>query len=169
MSVRPATADDAPRIAEIAREAWHTAYDDALGTETVDALVDEWYAPDRLEDYIAGTPHYFVAERDGRVVGYVAGSTDVEERPPGQAVLGAIYVRPDYWDEGIGSRLLERFAASVGEDDADEVAAVVLADNGVGRAFYDRHGFETVERRQEKLGGEPVKELVVVADVAGLR
>jgi ribosomal protein S18 acetylase RimI-like enzyme len=183
--VRPATPEDVSRIAEIARETWHTAYDDLLGAETVDALIDEWYASDRLEDDVAGTPHYFVAERErerdedgesggdgdgaNEVVGYVAGSTGAEERPPGQAVLGAIYVRPGCWGQGVGSRLLERFAASVADDGAGEIAAVVLAGNEVGRSFYDRHGFETVERREEVLGGEPVEELVVAADVATLR
>ncbi|ELY52508.1 GNAT family N-acetyltransferase [Natronolimnohabitans innermongolicus] len=53
--VRPATLEDVWAIHETARASWHAAYDDILGAERVDDVVDEWYALGDLESAIAGT------------------------------------------------------------------------------------------------------------------
>ncbi|MFC4358869.1 GNAT family N-acetyltransferase [Halobium salinum] len=146
MRIRPAAPDDAPGIAEVAREAWHAAYDDLLGPGLVDDRVDGWYDVERLREGLDAADHYVVAEVDSggagtEVVGYAAASTGVEGRPDDEATLEAIYVRPDHWGEGVGSRLLERVAGSVADTGIERLSAVVFADNEVGRAFYDRHGF----------------------------
>lgn len=54
--------------------------------------------------------------------------------------VGAIFVRPDYHGRGVGRQLMDFVA------DFHEVLEVeVFERNVVGRAFYDKYGFELVE------------------------
>jgi len=54
--------------------------------------------------------------------------------------VGAIFVRPDYHGRGVGRQLMDFVA------DFHEVMEVeVFERNVVGRAFYDKYGFEFVE------------------------
>jgi GNAT superfamily N-acetyltransferase len=130
--VRPATRSDAPAVRATAHASWHAAYDDVLGPETVERVVDEWYGVASLRTAVAESV-FHVAAVDGAVVGFVnAGPNPAYDE--GTAELYRIYVHPDRWGEGIGGRL--------------------LAENAVGVGFYEGHGFEHVETGTVDLGDE---------------
>lgn len=150
VTVRPAELDDIPDIRRVARAAWHAAYDDVFGADAVDAMVEEGYDDAVLTEMIdLDEVGLFVATRDGAVVGYAScGMTS----PAGIGDLD-VYVHPDHWGEGIGTKLLEH-----GEDHLREVGTMtvrdeVLAENDVGNAFY-RDRFETAGQRTVAFGGE---------------
>ena len=65
-----------------------------------------------------------VAEEAGRVIGFIA---------HGDQQLHALYVLPEFWDRGVGARLLEA-AGPVSE-------LWVLAGNERARRFYERRGW----------------------------
>jgi GNAT superfamily N-acetyltransferase len=73
--------------------------------------------------------------------------------------LGALYVDPDWWGAGVGTRLLAAVTAALRERGADRVEARVLAANEVGRAFYEARGFEPVTEATTTLFGETVLEV----------
>ncbi|WP_313694878.1 hypothetical protein [Halorarum halobium] len=52
--------------------------------------------------------------------------------------------------------------------DRDRISAVVLADNEVGRAFYDARGFSVVGERETSFSGVERDELIVRADLDDL-
>jgi ribosomal protein S18 acetylase RimI-like enzyme len=115
---------------------------------------DEWYDPAVVRGYfddrevsvfVAGDP----------VVGYAFCRHYPAEN---RLHLTAIYVRPERWGEGIGSRLLERVEAEAQTLDVERVDLVVLAANDIGRSFYDRHDYEQVHEREETL--DEARELV---------
>lgn len=152
VTVRPARPDDATAIREVAREAWHAAYDDLLGPDAVDERVDAWYDPDRIRESISSPGSFSVAVDDGTVVGFVHLAPPGPEAPsvlrdPGAAVLFRLYVRPGRWDEGIGSALLDAAERRVDER-FDRVRCVVYADNDRARSFFASRGFEERERLQ---------------------
>jgi len=151
-SVRVATPADAPDIKRVAGSTWHTVYDDILGSETVEAMVEEGYAVDRLEEMAAlDDIGLFVPTVDGEVVGHAScGLTD----PHGIGDFD-VYVHPDYWGEGIGSDLLDRGFDHLRGLSVRRVRDQVLADNEPGNAFYAKH-FERVDERTEEYGGEPL-------------
>ncbi|UIO99117.1 GNAT family N-acetyltransferase [Halobaculum sp. CBA1158] len=187
--VRDADPEDAEAVAAVARESWHAAYGGVLSADAIDATVDEWYDPGRLRRHIASDGAFLVAEADAGGDGERAVSggdgerTDAtasgsDDRPLGFAharyadgvgnvVLRRIYVRPDAWGEGVGTALLRAVAARFG-DDHDRISAVVLADNEVGRSFYDSLGFETVGSQTTTFGGEEREERIVAADLDAL-
>jgi ribosomal protein S18 acetylase RimI-like enzyme len=151
---RPATPDDAPAVRRIARIAWHAAYDDLLGPDRVEALVDEWHDAERLRGTFADpdSAHAAIDEATGGA----------------EAELVRLYALPDYWGSGVGSALLDAIAEDLRAADVGRLRAVVAADNDVGRRFYDRHGFRCREERAAELAGASLREVVVVADVGTL-
>jgi ribosomal protein S18 acetylase RimI-like enzyme len=170
--VRPVTPGDAAAVARIARTTWHAAYDDVLGPDRVARIVDEWYALDRLRESLDAVDTGHVVVRTGRgeptdpdPIGF---ATARVEGGRAAAELDRLYALPDEWGSGAGHRLLDAVVADLRAEGVDRLRAVVLADNDVGRSFYDRRGFAVHERRTETLAGAPVETVVVVADVADL-
>jgi ribosomal protein S18 acetylase RimI-like enzyme len=99
---------------------------------------------------------YFVAVADG-VVGYASGDAGDTE---GVGHLTSIYVHPDRWGDGIGSRLLnsvERFLAAEGVRD---VRLRVLAGNDDGIEFYRAQGYERESAQTAEMGSRTYRELV---------
>ncbi|WP_265108617.1 GNAT family N-acetyltransferase [Halosolutus halophilus] len=163
--IRQATTEDVWAVHETARESWHAAYDDLLGRDRVDEIVDEWYAIGEIESSIDDTrgrddAAFLVVESAAD-----AGSepTETDERCRGfahivpwpederVAYLVRIYVRPELWGEGIGTALLEHLEAEC-EEVFDRLRLAVLADNEIGVSFYESRGFERVGTYESDLG-----------------
>lgn len=158
VAIREATAGDVPAIRRVAERGWNAAYGDIVSQATIDAAMDEWYAPDSTRAAIEREDvTYLVAERDRTVLGYVSGGPGDETTV---AHLGAIYVDPDHWGAGIGTALLSAFESACRERGYDGVRFEVLAENDVGTSFYRSHGFAVVEERTTDLFGESVRERV---------
>jgi len=158
VSIRPATPDDAAEIQRVARASWHAAHDDIVGSEAVDDAIDEWYDPERLADAAARDEGTFpVALADGDVVGFAQGVPGDGDDP---AWLARIYVDPDCWGDGVGTELLARVESWVRGTDADRLRLAVMADNDVGNAFYETHGYEVVAEREAELFGATFEEYV---------
>ncbi|ELZ19340.1 N-acetyltransferase GCN5 [Haloterrigena salina JCM 13891] len=172
-AVRPATRDDVWAIHQTARESWHAAYDEILGSDRVDEVVDDWYAIGDLESSIDGASKradvaFLVAEsaddgararsmddradRIGEFDRECAGFAHAVPWPEDPAVgyLARLYVTPEIWGEGTGTQLLTRLEADL-EDAFDRLRLAVLAANDVGIAFYESAGFERVATRKNDL------------------
>lgn len=144
-TIRPATADDAERIQQVARESWHAAYGDFLDEATIDETVDAWYEPEKLiaDDITPDDRAIFVAVADGTVVGFVEVAPSGKD--DGVAHLYRIYVVPDFWSRGIGTALLDRAETVLRKRGFDRLVLSVFADNAVGVQFYESAGFERIE------------------------
>jgi len=155
VTIREATVEDVSGVQQVARAGWTAAYDDILRTETIERAMEEWYATESVSGQIEREDvGCFVAEDGSDVVGYVTGGPGESEDT---AVLGAIYVDPDRWGEGIGSRLLERFESFCREEGYEAVSFEVFVGNEVGASFYRKHGYSADERRESDLFDEPVE------------
>ncbi|ELZ22653.1 GNAT family N-acetyltransferase [Natrinema limicola] len=165
--VRQATVDDIWAVHEIARESWHAVYDDALGSDTVDDVVDDWYAIGDLESAISTTQSrddaaFLVAETasdvpadgetDCRSALELDGFAHVVPWPEDTTVafLARLYVRPAVWNDGTGTALLETLETSLAPG-FDRVRVPVLTDNEIGIFFSESRGFDRVETRSSGL------------------
>ena len=158
VTVRVSHPGDVGAIQRVARAAWHAAYDDLLGAEFVDQVLEEWYEDDAIE---AGITHdaqdFFVAVDDDEIVGYA----HVGPHPPRRVhQLYRLYVHPDEWRRGIGRQLLAEVEQALFERDVQRYEVQVLADNEIGIAFYESTGFERVDRSEREMAGETVTEYV---------
>lgn len=148
--VREATPDDVESIRTIARRSWEQAYEDVLSDETVDELLAAGYSTAAIEEMVTSPEaELFVATADGEPVGY-ASTTPDESADVGDV---NVYVDPERWGEGVGSRLLERLEETLAERGITRVRDYVLVENDAGNAFYRAH-YEKTGERDVEIGGE---------------
>lgn len=153
---RDATTEDVPAIRRIAEAGWNATYGSILEPETIDRAMAAWYDPESMRQVIeAGDVLYFVAEREDAVIGYASGGLCDEESV---ATLGAIYVDPDHWREGVGTALLTEFERACKKAGCDTLEIRVLEGNEVGSAFYRNRGYRVTETQESELFGEPIRE-----------
>jgi ribosomal protein S18 acetylase RimI-like enzyme len=155
-SVRRAAFADARAIAGVHIETWRTAYAHIFPAEFLAGLsIDERAAlAERLltED----SEEIFVAELDGRVVGFASGGRSRDEddaAAPGEVY--AIYVNAAAWGRGAGRRLLDRLEEALRSAGFDEATLWVLEDNPRARRFYEAAGWRAIGPER----GHPAREL----------
>jgi GNAT superfamily N-acetyltransferase len=108
-----------------------------------------------------GSTTIFVAERDGRILGFCALATptrdeDAHERT---AELGAIYVDPSSWRSGVGGALMDAALDQLRNGDWSDITLWVFAENTGARAFYAHYGFhpDGIELLHERSGQKEVR------------
>ncbi|KZN25312.1 acetyltransferase [Haladaptatus sp. R4] len=147
IEIRHARRSDVPHIRRVARRGWQEAYADFLSETVIEAELSTWYTSDAVEAAIRDeTRPYFVATHDETVVGY---SKAVADTPI--ATLSTLYVSPDCWSGGVGTRLLDAATTELESRGATALELTVFAENGAAIGFYESNGFERV--------GEQISEL----------
>ena len=111
-----------------------------------------WFSPDAQDRAVPADLKYqqgFLAESDGRVVGFI--TLFVAE---GRLNIGWLAVRRDYHRQGIGGKLLARAEQRAAELGLSELATYTLGDSveykpyEMTRAFYFKHGFQIYQRNK---------------------
>jgi ribosomal protein S18 acetylase RimI-like enzyme len=158
IAVRESTPDDVPGVRRVARRGWEAAYGDVLDPATIERALEEWYAPAFVRESVerADVVHLVAVDesgRDGAVVGYTGGWVPDADDPE-RGVVGTLYVDPDRWGAGIGTRLFERALDALRGQGVTRVTIRVLAENAVGRSFYESRGFEVAAESADDLFGE---------------
>jgi GNAT superfamily N-acetyltransferase len=142
--VRAARTEDARPVAEVHVASWRHAYrgllpDGYLERQSVDDREAMWLGVFADPDAKRGA---FVAEVDGRIVGFAsfAPSRD-EDVPERTGEIPAVYVDPSVLGTGVGRELFD--AATVALRDAGFAKATlwVLGTNALARRFYEMAGW----------------------------
>jgi GNAT superfamily N-acetyltransferase len=145
-TIRPGRRDDAAEAARLwmhsAQE--HTSHDRIYATAPGAERVMRRF----LADLTSSSHSFlFVAELDGRTVGFISG--ELREGSPTfrqktWASVDDVFVEPDYRNRGMGRALLKSVEAWAKERGADGISLQVAAANGRGRKFYGELGFREV-------------------------
>jgi GNAT superfamily N-acetyltransferase len=122
ITIRAATSDDAPAVADVYLASFRSTYDFPLAH--TDDEVRAW-----IRDVLVAAGGTWVAVD---LVGEVVAMMAVE---PGE--LDQLYVRPDRLGDGIGRRLLE----VAREQSPDGLSLYTFQVNARARRFYERNGF----------------------------
>ncbi len=171
-SVRTATPDDVPQIAEIQVGTWRAAYADLLPAAVLADLDEQeagqvWAAALKHDE----RHHVLVAVEGERTVGFCAvgpaGAEDTARADGSQptdasvtGVVSALLVAPRWGRRGHGGRLLAEAASRLRAQGSTRGLAWVPETDAVSAAFYARAGWEpdgTV--RTLDAGGAPLREL----------
>jgi ribosomal protein S18 acetylase RimI-like enzyme len=153
VTVRIATADDAPAIAQVHVQTWRETYTGKLADDVIEGrpIPERAAALARLlaGESALGPQTLWVAEREGAIVGFAwAGACRDADRGD-TTELYSINVLRAHLGSGAGQQLLD---AAIGDEPA---SLWVLEDNPRARAFYERNGFvaDGAEKDDERLGG----------------
>jgi ribosomal protein S18 acetylase RimI-like enzyme len=148
--IRAAVPADVEAIHHVSVASCRAAYEDVLDDDAFLRRVDDPSRVDalraRLDDAGSDGSLVYLVAVDERVVGFlqlVSGSRRPEHVAEDAAYLKSLYVHPDRWRDGIGSRLLDAGLARA-PDGLDRVLVGVLAANHVGRELYERRDFERI-------------------------
>ena len=160
MDVRGAEPDDGESIRRIAEHAWDVAYDGILEGHVVDETVEDWYSPEFLDGELSRSGVVFLVAvedgedgQNGEVIGFAHGAVD-----DGEGDVIRLYVDPDRWGDGVGTRLFERIREELERQGAERLRAMVLADNEIGNGFYRSLGFEREATARTTIDGEEYDE-----------
>jgi ribosomal protein S18 acetylase RimI-like enzyme len=144
--VRAGAAADADAIADVGLRSWEVTY---RGIVPDEALA-EWFAGNHAawRDLFASRPpdgpgRVWVAELDGRLVGYATTSPakDTWLPPPdGAGEITNLYLDPDVVGAGIGRRLYEHSVADLAARGFDPLVVWAFRDNARAIGFYERMG-----------------------------
>jgi ribosomal protein S18 acetylase RimI-like enzyme len=145
-TIRPGRREDAEAAARLWMQSAeeHTAHDRIYATAPGAERVMRRFLAD-----LASSSHsfLFVAESDGRVVGFISGELregSLIFRQKTWASVDDVFVEPDSRNLGIGRALLEGVEAWAKKRRADGISLQVAAANGRGRKFYEELGFREV-------------------------
>ncbi len=144
MVIRDATGADAEAIVAIGSIGFARTHEHLLGKAATRAVVDQTYTREAVAHSIArcgstDDAHFLVAEREGRVVGYLHYDCFASEPE-----LHRIYLDQTEIGRGTGSRLMEELHARLGPDSSYIVMTAVA--NNTARQFYERHGLVELRR-----------------------
>jgi ribosomal protein S18 acetylase RimI-like enzyme len=146
--VRPAEPEEAAALARLNLRTALAAYGHIFPPEspppTHDELVaqwEHWLGPDR-----AHGRRGFVADDGGEVVGVVLAGPDPDDRRVGH--LARLYVAPELWGRGIGTRLYDAALASMVGAGFPAATLWVLERNSRARRWYERLGWRLSGERK---------------------
>jgi L-amino acid N-acyltransferase YncA len=158
--VRAAEPRDAVEVARVQVEAWRVAYAGIVPDETLHRL-DVVQRVRRWSAMLDLGVRLLVADAEGEVVGYAsAGASRDEDATAGVGELYALYVRPTWWGQGVGSALHDAALAGLVDEGSTQATVWVLEQNTRGRAFCEQRRWRTDGLvRQEQVPGGALSEM----------
>jgi ribosomal protein S18 acetylase RimI-like enzyme len=147
ITIRPADASDADRIASVHSTAWQAAFtflpSRFLEAMTPAAVLGQWTAS--LAD---PKGPFFVAAEGGLVVGFLMFRADGDE---GEVL--SLYVHPSAWSRGVGSALLALGETSLLGSGVQVARLWTAKDSQQSRQFYEHRGWLASGREQTQYLG----------------
>lgn len=163
-TIRRATAEDAPVIAQIVNTAWKAAYEGIVPQSHLDSLEDLSRAR-RLVEGLERFPEllYYLFEENGVPVGAASLHTTHDQDLTNTAEFTFFYFLPSVWRRGYGKLLLERLMEDSRALGFRQICCWVLEQNTRAIAFYESQGMLRDGKRQTVTIGEPLEAVRCVA------
>ena len=160
VTIREATTDDAADIARVHIESSRATYAGLLPEESLSNADYErrkvnWSRT--LEDE-SGSEFVFVAEAEGRVVGFASGGPERGGDAEFDGELYTVYLLPEHQRRGLGRRLVLAIAERLVRLGFRLMMLWVFEENPACR-FYESLGGARVREEMIERGGHPIKKV----------
>jgi GNAT superfamily N-acetyltransferase len=158
-TIRPSQVEDSLGIAQVHVASWRTTYkgimpDDLLASQSVERREAVWRS---MLSNSASQTFIFVAEMDGKVVGFAAAGPERGNHPVYKGELYAIYLLADYQGQGIGRALVTEVAGKLIERGFTTMLIWVAVGNPAAH-FYEALGGHPVGSKSESFGDVMIEE-----------
>ncbi|WP_369899920.1 N-acetyltransferase family protein [Bacillus manliponensis] len=151
--------DDIAAVQEVATICWHDTYEGILPKEGRAAFLERLYSKEMMKNRLERS-HLFVAEVDGRIVGF-ANFSPIKHG--NEAELGAIYILPEHQGIGIGTALLQKGISHL--EIVKKLYVCVEVENEKGKLFYKAKGFSPLEQFEEEFEGHTLQTMRMVLHI----
>ena len=164
--IRRAEPADAEALRDLARETFTETFGHLYAPEDLALHLDNSYDVAVLIPILESPDHQIlVAEHEGRLIAWAHGGPCGLPHPEAdetQGELKRLYVRQGLQASGLGSRLLERTLAFLGEHFGDRPQWVgVWEENPGAKRLYERQGFRQVGAYQFTVGDHRDEDLIL--------
>lgn len=107
VSIRPAGAADIPLIHHLADKIWRVHYTPMIGEAQVNYMLAKMYSPESLAGQMEAGDHFFIAELDGRPLGYIS----ISKKAEGDYFLNKFYLDQSEQGKGYGKQVFAQALA----------------------------------------------------------
>lgn len=143
-------------VQNIAKVSWNYTYAGIIPIKIQEKFLNSAYSDENMQRRVDNSL-LLVAYNKEKAVGF-ANFTSVSSE--GKVELGAIYLLPSYFGQGIGTALLkEGMEYLLG---VKEIYINVEKDNKIGLNFYRKKGFEAISQFQDELDGHTLQTIQMV-------
>ena len=168
--IRPATADDVPALADLARRTWSAAFGSSVSPADEAAELERTRSPAYFIEALRRDT-ILVSVTGDELLGYVQfGDVDtpgVDVRP-GDQELHRIYVETTLQGQGLGRRLMDAALEHPRLADADRIYLTVWEENERAIRLYESVGFRRVGTVTFAIGSEVAEDLLMLLDRSSL-
>ena len=142
VQITEATASDVLGIQNVMQASWQSVYADLLSEEHIARTLRRSFSEAALARSVnhAGAT-YLVAWVDGEIRGMCHYGSPLLDDCENRKALYSVYVHPDWWQQGIGTALLDVMEAHLRPQRVTDVFTYVDARNTLASTFFTRHGF----------------------------
>jgi len=159
VSIRIAEVRDAAAIAHVHVQSWRTTYEGIVPQEYLASMSEAERTP-MWQGWLAQDISVFVAEVEGRVVGFAAGGAIREPYDAYDSELYTFYLLKKAQGRGIGKALLRSVVQALVQKGHRRMLVWVLEQNpAVG--FYEKAGAQHLSTQQTEIGGLALSDLAL--------
>ncbi len=168
--IRSVEKSDIEDIRELNKKCWEKAFNGIIPEDKIEENTGN-YPRGRLREKMEDNELLFlVAEVDGKVVGTInfcwgdANTHEFVDANRGEAQLRSVYLHPDYWGQGIGTKLFQKGLEKI-PNNINTLKVESLRENDIGRSFYEKLGFEKVEESSVEIFGNQYDSVIQRKDI----
>jgi GNAT superfamily N-acetyltransferase len=143
LNIRRAQVQDAPTLAKVHVDSWHVAYHGLIPDSYIRGFTYRKREEAFRKALIANSEETYLIEDNASAVGIltIGASRDSDLDAARTGEIWGMYIVPDYWRHGIGSRLMQEAERTLQSRGYRDVVLWVLEGNTNARRFYEAMGF----------------------------
>ncbi|MBT3271825.1 MAG: GNAT family N-acetyltransferase [Spirochaetales bacterium] len=139
--IRKATAKDAAEIARIQVSSWQAAYSGIVPQSHLDSMSIKERAKRWAQNIKKPGDKILVADIAESLEGFIFFGPSCDEDADGEHEIGAVYIQPQAWRQGIGKELVKRAEEIMFCRFAADITLWVFEENHSSRKFYTSVGY----------------------------
>lgn len=143
--------EDFPILAKIAKRIWHYAFDELIGTNQADYMIEKFQSESAFERQTSSEYYnYYFILFNGEEVGYIA----MVNRPDEDRLfLSKLYLLPEFHRKGIAVKSLQFVKSKAKEWSKSAVYLTVNKGNARAITVYEKFGFKLIDSVVTDIGG----------------
>lgn len=159
--IREAVVADAEGIARVHVASWQTTYQGIVSAGFLASMSAEGRIPkwQQILETLGERAFVFVAEDDGKIIGFVNGMDERENNPQYTGEVGGIYLLKEAQRQGTGRKLIQTAARELARRGHASLLLWVLKDNLPARKFYETLGGKILREKPVTIGNQTLPEI----------